>query len=151
MNKPDDHIPIELRKQLLITQGAMYRSGLKSSKEKVVASLRGETLARIALKQVGLVVLSAWRNRSGLATGIPAALPVVLGGLSKLWKQPKVKPVVRGVAIAGAVASVVALAAKWMMNKSRAAEEGYDSDAGSGESEESNMPDDHSLNDSSMQ
>jgi hypothetical protein len=126
MTKPNDDpgMSIELRKQLLITQGAMYRSGIKSSKEKMVAGLRGETLARSALKQVGMVALSAWRNRAGLAGfagSLPAVVPLVVGGVSKLWGQPKVKPVVRGVAIAGVVASVVALAAKWALKKSRKA------------------------------
>lgn len=126
MTKPSDDAgaSIELRKQLLITQGAMYRSGIKSSKEKMVAGLHGDTLARSALKQVGMVALSAWRNRSGLATSLPAVVPVVLGGISKLWKQPKVKPVLRGVAIAGAVASAVVLLAKWSRKKVQAMEGG---------------------------
>ena len=125
MTKPSDDpgMSVELRKQLLITQGAMYRSGIKSSKEKMVAGMRGDTLARSALKQVGLVALSAWRNRAGLAASLPAVVPMVIGGVSKLWRQPKVKPIVRGIAVAGAVASVVTLLTKWAIKRSHKADD----------------------------
>jgi hypothetical protein len=141
MNEPGDdpRMSIEMRKQLLITQGAMYRSGIKSAKEKMVNGLHADTLARTALKQVGLAALSAWRNRVGLATGLPAIVPMVVGGVSKLWQQPKVKPVLRGVAIAGAVASIVALAAKWAIKKSKSrAVDSYDD--GGGDDAVSDMP-----------
>jgi|GEM_PF-2666405 len=126
MTKPseDPGESLEMRKQLLITQGAMYRSGIKSSKEKVVAGLRGGTLARSALKQVGMVALSAWRNRTGLAASLPAAVPMVLGTVTKLWKQRQIKPVLRGVAIAGVAASAVVLLAKWARRKRQATEHG---------------------------
>jgi hypothetical protein len=105
--------PIELRKQLLITQGAMYRSGIKSSKEKVVSGLRAESLARSAIKQIGLAAFAAWRGRSGLAAGgLSTILPIVVGGVSRLWQQPKLKPVVRGTLIVGAVAAAYAFFAK---------------------------------------
>ena len=116
-------MPLELRKQLLIAQGAMYRSGIKNSRQKVKAGLEADTLARSALKHIGLAALSAWRNRSGaVAASLPAIVPMVIGGVSKLWQQPKLKPVVRGIAIAGAVASAVALLAKWASKKAKAAQ-----------------------------
>jgi hypothetical protein len=117
---PTDTTPIELRKQLLITQGAMYRSGIAASKEKVVQGLRADSLARTALKQVGLAALSAWRTRSGLAaTGMPALLPVVLGGIAKAWREQSWKPIVRGVLIAGTVASAAALFLRYKSNKQK--------------------------------
>jgi hypothetical protein len=120
--------PIELRKQLLITQGAMYRSGLAVSKQKVVNGLHAESLARSMLKQFGLAALSVWRTRSGIAaTGMPALLPVVLSGLSKAWRQQSWKPIVRGVLIAGTVASAVALFMRYK-GKSVAQEEAEDED-----------------------
>lgn len=104
-----DDTPIELRKQLLITQGAMYRSGIATSKEKVVNGLRADSLARSALKQVGLAALSAWRTRSGLtATGMPTILPILAGGVMKAWRERNWKPVLRGVLVAGAMAGVAA-------------------------------------------
>ena len=116
MNHENDKpmTPLELRKQLLITQGAMYRSGIKSSKEKVVSGLRAESLARSAVKQIGLAAFAAWRGRSGLVgSGLSTALPLVLGGISSLWRQPKLKPVVRGTLIVGAVAAAYVFISKW--------------------------------------
>ncbi|HSY26388.1 MAG TPA: hypothetical protein VK832_02710 [Burkholderiaceae bacterium] len=117
MNNHDDDrpmTPIELRKELLITQGARYRSGILISKEKVVSGLRAETLARSVIKQIGLAAFAAWRDRSGLTGGgLPAILPLVIGGVSSLWRQPKLKPLIRGVVIAGTVASAYALFAKF--------------------------------------
>ena len=105
--------PIELRKQLLITQGAMYRSGILSSKAKVVSGLRAESLARSAIKQIGLAAFAVWRGKSALSTGgLSAVLPLVVGGISRLWQQPKLKPVVRGAVIAGVVASLIAMLSK---------------------------------------
>jgi hypothetical protein len=110
----NDISPIELRKQLLITQGAMYRSGISASKEKVVQSLHAESLARTALKQFGLAALSAWRTRSGIAaTSMPALLPIVFGGISKALREHKWKPLLRGVLIAGTVASVAAMVLRY--------------------------------------
>jgi hypothetical protein len=117
MNNHDDDRPmtsIELRKELLITQGARYRSGILNSKEKVVSGLRAESLARSAIKQIGLAVFAAWRDRSVLTgAGLPAMLPMVIGGISSLWRQPKLKPLIRGVVIAGSVASAYTLFSKF--------------------------------------
>jgi len=97
MNDQEAPLPIELRKQLLITQGAMYRSGIVSSKAAVVSGLRAESLAKSALKQIGLAAFALWRGRSAMSGGaVQAALPLVIGGVSKLWQQPKLKPMLRG-------------------------------------------------------
>lgn len=105
--------PIELRIQLLVTQGAMYRIGILTSKEKVRSGLRAESLAKSAIKQIGLAALAAWRARSGLAvTSLPTLVPILVGGISSLWRQPTWKPLVRGAMIAGAVASIVVVLAK---------------------------------------
>ncbi len=110
----NDITPIELRKQLLITQGAMYRSGLSASKEKVVQGLRAESLARTALKQFGLAALAAWRTRSGIAaTSMPALLPIVFGGISKAMREHRWKPLLRGVLIAGTVVSVAVMVLRY--------------------------------------
>ncbi len=106
----DRDSPIELRKQLLITQGAMYRSGVASSKEKVVHGLRADSLVRSALKQVGLAALMAWRTRSSVAaaTGMPAILPIVAGGIARAWRERNWKPILRGLLVAGAMAGATA-------------------------------------------
>lgn len=122
-NRDDEPLTIELRKQLLITQGAMYRSGILSSKEKVVSGLRAESLAKSAIKQIGLAAFAVWRGRSGLtAAGLPAILPLVVGGISKLWQQPKLKPVARGALIAGAVASAIVVISKLRKKKTETAD-----------------------------
>ncbi len=113
MNDQEAPLPIELRKQLLITQGAMYRSGIVSSKAAVVSGLRAESLAKSALKQIGLAAFALWRGRSAMSGGaVQAALPLVIGGVSKLWQQPKLKPMLRGALIAGAVASTIAVVSR---------------------------------------
>lgn len=120
MNEQERALPIELRKQLLITQGAMYRSGIASSKAQVVSGLRAESLARSAIKQIGLAAFALWRGRFALsAGGLPSILPLLIGGASKLWRPQKLKPVVRGALVAGAVASVIAVAAKLRKKKSK--------------------------------
>ena len=122
MNDQDASLPIELRKQLLITQGAMYRSGIVSSKAVVVSGLRAESLARSALKQIGLAAFALWRGRSAMSGGaVQAALPLIIGGVSKLWQQPNLKPVLRGALIAGAVASTIAVVSR-LRKKSKPAE-----------------------------
>lgn len=129
MPKEDDSTPIELRKQLLITQGAMYRSGVASAKEKIVHGLRAESLARSAIKQVGLAALSAWRTRSGIAaTGMPALLPIVAGGLAKAWRERNWKPLLRGVLVAGALAGAAAAVVGYRNRKNATAEDEIEDD-----------------------
>ena len=124
-----DDTPIELRKQLLITQGAMYRSGIATSKEKVVNGLRADSLARSALKQVGLAALSAWRTRSGVAaTSMPAILPFIAGGVAKAWRERNWKPVLRGVLVAGVMAGVAAAFVGYSRRKQASEEEETEDD-----------------------
>ncbi|HEX7640724.1 MAG TPA: hypothetical protein VF472_00800 [Burkholderiaceae bacterium] len=124
-----DDTPIELRKQLLITQGAMYRSGIVTSKEKVLHGLRADSLARSALKQVGLAALAAWRTRSGVAaTSMPAVLPIIASGVAKAWRERNWKPVLRGVLIAGAMAGAAALFVGFSKRKQASEEEETEDD-----------------------
>lgn len=124
-----DDTPIELRKQLLITQGAMYRSGIATSKEKVVNGLRADSLARSALKQIGLAALSAWRTRSGVAaTSMPAILPFIAGGVAKAWRERNWKPVVRGVLLAGVMAGAAAAFVGYSRRKEAREEEETEDD-----------------------
>jgi hypothetical protein len=104
--------PLELRKQLLITQGAMFRSGIVGSKEAVMSGLRANTLAHGAIKQIGMAALSALRNSPSLAGSVSTLAPLLLGRLSGLWRQPNWKSVVRGVVVAGAVATAATILIK---------------------------------------
>jgi hypothetical protein len=100
----------ELRKQLLITQGAMFRSGIVASKDAVRNDLGAESLAKGALKLIGLAAFDAWRSpSSGLASGISTLGPLLVGGISGLWRQPNWKPLVRSAMIAGVVAAATIL------------------------------------------
>ncbi len=126
----DSDTPIELRKQLLITQGAMYRSGIATSKQKVVHGLRADSLARSALKQVGLAALSAWRTRSSVAaaTSMPAILPIVAGGIARAWRERNWKPVLRGLLVAGAMAGAAAAFASYSRRKQGSKEDDTEDD-----------------------
>ena len=125
----DKDTPIELRKQLLITQGAMYRSGIAVSKEKVMHGLRADSLARSALKHIGLAALSAWRTRSGVAaTSMPAILPVIAGGIAKAWRERNWKPVLRGVLLAGVMAGAAAAFVSYSKRKQATEEEETEDD-----------------------
>lgn len=126
---PDD-TPIELRKQLLITQGAMYRSGIATSKEKVVNGLRADSLARGVLKQIGLAAFSAWRTRSSVAaaTSMPAILPIIAGGFAKAWRERNWKPVLRGMLVAGAMAGATAAFVSYSRRKQATEEEETEDD-----------------------
>jgi hypothetical protein len=114
-NREDERLmtPIEQRKQLLVSQGEMYRIGILISREKVKSGLSAESLAKSAIKQIGLAAFAAWRGRSGLAvTSLPTLVPMLVGVISSLWRQPVWKPLVRGAMIAGAVVSVVTIFGK---------------------------------------
>jgi hypothetical protein len=104
--------PTEQRKQLLIAQGAMFRSGVVVSREAVKHSLRADTLAKNVLKQIGLAAFSNLRGPSGLLSNLPTLAPLLFGGISSLWRKPKWKPLVRGAVVAGVVAAAVAIVVK---------------------------------------
>ncbi|MBV8665178.1 MAG: hypothetical protein JO269_01720 [Burkholderiaceae bacterium] len=112
----------ELRKQILITQGAMFRSGLVLSRATVKASLQGGSLGGKLVKHAGSAALSLLRARGA---GLSALAPLAVSGLSKLWKGPGKKNLWRGLLIAGGVAAAAAIV---LMTKRKAgAEEGDES------------------------
>jgi hypothetical protein len=104
---------LELRKQLLVTRGAMYRSGILSSREKVIAGLQAESLAKSAIKQICLAALSLWRGGSGLGVmSVPAFAPILIRGVSSLWRARMLKPLARGAIVVATIASVVTILTK---------------------------------------
>jgi len=106
----------EDRKRQLIAQGAVYRAEVMLAKQDAAASLRPDTLARSVLHQVVGAALAAFR--SGNVASLPSMnlqtlLPIVMGGISALSKRKSLlKAIVRGTAVAGTAAGVVALVSK---------------------------------------
>lgn len=106
----------EDRKRQLIAQGAIYRAEVMLAKRDAEASLRPDTLARSVLHQVLGAALAAFR--SGNVASLPGMnlqtlLPIVMGGISALSRRKSLlKAIVRGAAVAGTAASVVALVSR---------------------------------------
>lgn len=99
------------RKKHLIAQGAIYRAEVMLSKQALQASLQPDALARGALQQLTLGVMSVLGKRGGiprldLQTVLPIAI-TALGALSK--SKGMLKTLLRGVIVAGATAGAVAL------------------------------------------
>ena len=123
----------EDRKKQLIAQGAVYRAEVLLAREAAEASLRPDTLARSIMHQAAVAVLAAFRG--GKDAGLPGVnlqtlLPIVMGGISALSKRKALlKTIVRGTALAGTAAGVVALVAKKKKVKQDSAETGERSDS----------------------
>lgn len=101
------------RKKHLIAQGAIYRAEVMLSKHALQASLQPDALARGALQQLTLGVMSVFGKRGSggmpgfdLQTVLPIAI-TAFGALSK--SKGLLKTLLRGVAVAGATAGAVAL------------------------------------------
>jgi len=122
-----NRLSTEERKQLLITQGAMFRSGIVSCREKLKSGLRAESLAHGVMRLIGLTAFTAWRERPGLAASLPALAPVLLGAASKLWRKPA-KPLVRGALVAGAIVTVAAVFFTRIKKRKQAAAEAVQED-----------------------
>lgn len=106
----------EDRKRQLIAQGAVYRVELLLAKQAAEDGLRPDTLARSLLHQAAGALITAFR--SGGIAGLPGLnlqtlLPIIMGGISALSKRKSLlKAIVRGTAVAGAAAGIVALVAR---------------------------------------
>lgn len=102
------------RKKFLIAQGAIYRAEVMLSKQALDASLQPEALARSALQQIAHGALSVLGKRGSLpGINLQTLLPLAITGISALAKRKGLlKVLLRGAAVAGAAASVVALVAR---------------------------------------
>lgn len=106
----------EDRKRQLIAQGAVYRAEVLLAKQVAQDSLRPDTLARSVLHQAVGAAIAAFRG--GNVAGLPGLnlqtlLPIVMGAVSALSKRKSLlKTVVRGAAVAGTVASIVAMVSR---------------------------------------
>lgn len=103
----------EDRKRQLIAQGAVYRAEVLLARQATEDSLRPDSLARSALQQAAIIGVSLFRNRNALGAagiGLPTLLPLLMKGASALaQRKPLLKTVLRGLAVAGAVAGVAAI------------------------------------------
>lgn len=106
----------EDRKRQLIAQGAVYRAEILLAKQAAEDSLRPDTLARSVLHQAAGALIGAFRggNLGGLpGVNLQTLLPLVMGAISALSKRKSLlKTIVRGAAVAGTAAGVVALVSR---------------------------------------
>ena len=106
----------EDRKRQLIAQGAIYRAEIMLAKQAAEDSLRPDTLVRSVLYQATSALLGALRggNIGGLpGVNLQTLLPIVMGAISALSKRKSLlKTIVRGAAVAGTIAGLVALVSK---------------------------------------
>src|SRR3990167_3118223 len=100
------------RKEVLVAEGAVLRSGLSSAQQGVKTRLGAESLVRSTITQVAMAVFAAFKSRAGLASvGLPAILPLLVGGVSAFSRSALFKPVLRiglGLLAVGAVVGIVA-------------------------------------------
>lgn len=120
----------EDRKRQLIAQGAIYRVELLLAKQAAEDGLRPDTLARSVLHQAAGALITAFRG--GSIAGQPGVnlqtlLPIVMGGISALSKRKSLlKAIVRGTAVAGAAAGLVALVTRKKKARPQAADDTTD-------------------------
>jgi hypothetical protein len=111
----NDAISIEQRKKELIAQGVAFRARVIHAKNGVHAGLRPDTLSKDALHHIAMAVTAAFKNGSAAriaGANLSTVLPLVMTGISALSKRSLIKPVLRGVVVAGAAAAVAMLVFK---------------------------------------
>lgn len=100
------------RKQDLVAQGALLRSGLSSAQKVVKERLAAESLIRSTISQVAMAAFAVFKSRTGLTgAGLPTILPLLIGGVSALSRKALLKPVLRiglGLFAVGAIITVMA-------------------------------------------
>ncbi|RJG07550.1 hypothetical protein D3870_17510 [Noviherbaspirillum cavernae] len=115
MNRADRKMalsPAE-RKQLLIAQGAAFRSEITRSRQIARAGLRPESLASDAFNHLASTAMAAFGGRSGAGFAgldLPTILPLVVSGIAALSKRSLLKPLAGGalaIGLLGAVATFV--------------------------------------------
>jgi hypothetical protein len=101
------------RKEDLVTRGALFRSELSNAQQAVKTHLRAESLIQSAISHVAMAVFAAFRNRSSAGVGLPAILPLLVGGISALSRKSLLKPLLKiGLVLAGVGAIIGMLARK---------------------------------------
>ena len=105
-----DSQAIAARKKMLIIEGQAYRSGVAEARMQVRVSAQPGVLAQAGLRLAGTAALGMLGVRSPLVgLGLQKLMPVLLSGVAMLSKKSIGKPLMRGAAIAVAVAGLAAV------------------------------------------
>src|SRR3569623_37865 len=115
-NKPSP----QLRKHLLVQQGAAYRAAVSEAMRTVQHNLQPDALTRTAINYAGkqvwpgefAIVGQALRKEGTLAALMPVLIPVAKGGWSWLKRRPMRRTLLRSLAIAVPAAALAYLAFK---------------------------------------
>ena len=102
---------IARRKEFLLEQGVLYRSGLRLAQSEVKASLRPASLVQTAISSIALFGYAALKSRAQLS-GVRAVLPLLIGGISAISRKALIKPLVGGALILGAVGTIANMVVK---------------------------------------
>lgn len=99
------------RKQLLVAQGAAYRTGITYGRTSVRTSLSAESLAKSAIAHIAMGAVGAFKGGSMLRGAnlgnLQVLLPLAMSVIARLSKKTHlVKPVARGALVLGAVAAI---------------------------------------------
>jgi hypothetical protein len=106
-------ISISRRKEDLLAQGALLRSGLSSAQNVVRVRLRPESLVQSAISHVAMALYAAFKSRTSLAgVGLPTLLPLLIGGVSALSKKALLKPALRVGLVLATVGAIIGMMAK---------------------------------------
>lgn len=89
-----------LRKQQLIDEGAVHRARLTLARRELASNRQSP--ARSALGGVGGVALQLLQSGA-----LQAVLPLLLGGVAALGRQPRLRRLARNASIAAVVAAAV--------------------------------------------
>ena len=101
---------IAMRKKVLIAEGAAHRARLADAAVQVKTGLQPGELVNAGRRVAGAAVAGALGAGSPLlGIGVQTLMPLLLRGAAKLSKVSVSKPVLRGVAVATAVAGVAVL------------------------------------------
>ncbi|MDB5761075.1 MAG: hypothetical protein JWQ21_70 [Herminiimonas sp.] len=99
------------RKEMLVTQGAIYRFRLGESRDVVQANLHADVLVGNTIDHVATAASAAFQNifrlKNFQAAHLQLLLPLLTQGVSLLSKKSLRKPVIRGalmLGVAGAAA-----------------------------------------------
>ncbi len=112
----ESRLPLARRKEILLAKGAVYRSALSSAKNAVQAKLQAESLAQSIIRNLAIAAFGALKSRGTLGgIGLRTVVPLIAGGFSVL-KKVRLKPVLRGALLAGAVG----VAAGFMVKRKKA-------------------------------
>jgi hypothetical protein len=99
------------RKQLLVAQGAAYRTGITYGRTSVRTSLNAESLAKSAIAHIAMGAVGAFKGGSMLRGAnlgnLQVLLPLAMSVFARLSKKTHLmKPIARGALVIGAVAAI---------------------------------------------